>query len=299
MVREPNLNLDEIRQALENTSGYPYELQIVRRVERYRPYGYVVQPNYSFEDHDTGEARELDFHALEAVPISMQRSEYAFIVILGACKDNKNPYVFFTRRMPFSGMTLNSEVPIAGCPMEICEENSENEAIEWYLRLHEFLHIAKMDIVSSQFCEVRKKSAKWEVQSQPIFKDIYIPLIKALSREIEEHNKACAPDKDEPLPTYFICYPLLVLRGPLLEYYVPPEGDAQLRDAKHILVIKHYESRTVKGQYAIDVIHESYLEQYLDLIEQEVSTFVNRIRRNKAKIIRSIQKLAKTEDTKS
>jgi len=100
-------------------------------------------------------------------------------------------------------------------------------------------------------------------------------------------------------PDYRIYYPLLVLKGPLLEYHLPPKGPAELRNAKHILVIRHYESKTVKGRYAIDVIHESYLEQYLDLVEKEGNTFVNRVRRYKKPIIRSIRKLAELEENRS
>lgn len=291
-----NLSLQSIQQAIENISGYPYELEIVRRVEAYKKYYYWVEPNYSFEDHDTGEARELDFHATGAESVSIERSEFSFIILLGSCKANKNPYVFFTRELPFSGITLNSDVPIAGGPLEIYGENDESEAIEWYLQLHKFLHIAKTKIVSSQFCELVWKNTKWEVQSEPIFKNTFIPLIKAMSREIDEYNKAYVPNKEELSTDYQVYYPLLILRGPLFEYHVPPSGPAQPRETKHVLFIRHYYSRTVKCCYAIDVIHESYLEQYLDLIDGELKKFVNLVRHYRKPIARSINKLAELRE---
>jgi len=293
-----NLSLQSIQQAIEDISGYPYELEIVRRIEAYKKYYYWVEPNYSFEDHDTGEARELDFHATVAGSVSMERSEFSFVVLLGSCKANKNPYVFFTKELPFSGF-LSSDVPIAGGPLEIYGENDESEAIEWYLQLHKFLHIAKMRVVSSQFCELVWKNTKWEVQSEPIFKNTFIPLIKAMSREIDEYNEDYVPDKKELSTDYQIYYPLLVLRGPMFEYHMPPSGSAQLRDTKHILFIRHYSSRTVKCHYAIDVIHESYLEQYLDLIEMELKKFVNLVRRQRKPIVRSIHKLVELQEEKT
>ena len=298
MVPQPNMDPQSIKQAIEDLSGYPYELEIVRRIEKYRDYGYWVEPNYSFEDQDTGEARELDFHAMEAESISIKKSEFAFLIILGSCKANNNPYVFFTRQLPFSGITLNSDVPIAGCPLEIYTESDENEAIEWYFRLHDFLHIAKIDIVSSQFCELVWKSNKWQVQSEAIFKNTFIPLIKAMSREIDEYNKACIPKKDEVSPNYQLYCPLLVLKGPMFEYHVPPTGSNVLREAKHILFIRHYESRKVKCCYAIDIIHESYLEQYLDLTERELIRFVNLVKHHKRSVLRSIRKLVEIEENK-
>lgn len=298
MAPQTNMNQKSIKQAIESLSGYPYELEIARRIEKYREYGFWVEPNYSFEDHDTGEARELDFHATEAEAISVKKSEFAFLVILGSCKDNKNPYVFFTRKLPFSGIQLNSDIPIAGCPLEIYTESNENEAIEWYFKLHGFLHIAKMDTISSQFCEIVRKNGKWVIQSEAIFKNTFIPMVKAMSREIEGYNKECVPKKDETSPNYQIYYPLLVLRGPMFEYHVPPTGSNVLREAKHILFIRHYESKNVKCCYAIDIIHESYLEQYLDLIEKELIRFVNLVKRHKKSIIKSIKKIAEIEESK-
>ena len=299
MVPQPNYDPMVIKQVLEDTSGYPFELQITRRVEKWEDYGYFVEPNYSFEDQDTGKARELDFHAIRAVPISTQRDEYAYIVILGSCKASRNPYIFFTRSGLLAGMMLMSDVPISGSPLEIYEENGETEAIEWYFQLHKFLQIGQLDTISSQACVLLWKSSKWEVQSEAVIRDTFVPLIKVMSREIEDHNNECIPNGDKILPEYRIYYPLLVLKGPMYEYYVPVKGDAQLKDTKHVLVIRHYESKTIKCRYAIDVIHESYLEQYLDLVEREAKKFVNLIRRHKKIVVKSIEQLSIEEKTGS
>jgi|GEM_PF-2071077 len=298
MVPQPNMNLQNMQQAIENLSGYPYELEVVRRLEQYEDTGFWVEPNYSFEDHDTGEARELDFHALEVEPISIRKSEYAFMVLLGSCKDNKNPYVFFTRKHPLPGVTLNSDVPIAGYPLEIYTTSGEHEAIEWYFQLQDFLHIATTEIISSQFCEMIWKNDKWTIQSETIFKNTFVPMIKAMSREIQEYNKRNIPKTNDTSPDYQIYYPILVLRGPMFEYHVPPTGSPILRESKHILFIRHYESRNVKCCYAIDIIHDSYLEQYLDLIKSELNKFVNLVRRHKKSIIRSIKNIAEAQESK-
>ena len=298
-MRKPRPDLRRIRQAIEDTSGYPYELDIARRIESCRDYTYLVEPNYSFEDQDTGQARELDFRALEAVPISTKNSEYAFVVILGSCKANRNPYVFFTRQVPLSGITLNSDVPIAGCPLEIVDGKGGSEAIEWYFQLHKFLHIAEMDSVSSQFCEVVWKNGRWEIRSEAIFRDTIIPLIKAMAKEIDAYNRRSAAPGDRLSPDYQIFYPLLVVKGPLLEYYLPAKGPARLREARQILLIRHYESKTVKCRYAIDVVHDSYLHQYLDLVQREVAGFVNRVRHRKRDVLRSIKHMAEQDQSRS
>jgi hypothetical protein len=296
---QADANPKSMKQAIEDTSGYSYELEIVRRIETYKKYDYWVEPNYSFEDHDTGEARELDFHAMGAESISLERSEFAFMVILGSCKANNNPYVFFTRKLPFPGVTLNSDIPIAGGPLEVYRENDESEAIQWYFQLDNLLHIGKMETVSSQFCEAVWKNDKWHFQSEPILKNIFIPLIKAMSREIDELNIAYVPNEEELSTEYTIYYPLVVLRGPMYEYYMPPSGPAQLRDAKHILLVRHYTSRTVKCCYAIDIIHESYLEQYLDLIGKELQRFTSLVKRHRKSIVQTLHKLAELQASRT
>ena len=96
-----------------------------------------MEPNYSFEDPDTGEAGALDFRATMAESISVEKSEFAFTIVLGSCKANRYPYTFFTRRLPFAGIILNTDTPIAGCPLEIYGRSGEQEAIDWYYKLHD------------------------------------------------------------------------------------------------------------------------------------------------------------------
>lgn len=299
MVPLPNYNFDDIKQVLENTSGYPFELSILRRVENYEKYGYWVQANYSFEDQDTGEARELDFHATKAETVSLQKDEFVFTTILGSCKANKYPCVFFTRDLPLSGYRLNSDIPIAGCPLEIFSTDSDDsEGIHLYFQLHRLLHIAKAQTISSQFCELVWKASKWEVQSEVVFKNTYIPILKVISNEIEERNKSSKPKIGESSPEYTIIYPLIIMKGPIYEYYSPPSGDTILRETNHIVFTRHYESEKVKCYYAVDVIHESYLESYLDMINNELKRFVNLVRRHKKVLVQSIRRLAEIEEKK-
>jgi hypothetical protein len=45
MAPKQNLNLEEIKHTLENQSGYPFELEIVRRIKAYRNSAYIVEPS--------------------------------------------------------------------------------------------------------------------------------------------------------------------------------------------------------------------------------------------------------------
>ena len=79
---------------------------------------------------------------------------------------------------------------------------------------------------------------------------------------------------------------------------MPSTGSPLLRDVKHVLFIRQYESKSVKCRYAIDVIHESYLEDYLDIINKELKRFVNRVKHHKKAVVSSIKKIAELEEDK-
>jgi len=75
-------------------------------------------------------------------------------------------------------------------------------------------------------------------------------------------------------------------------------GQPVVKPVKHILFVRHYESKSVKCQYAIDVIHESYLATYLDLVDQEMSEFGQRIKQHKKEIFKSIKTLSQLNQIK-
>jgi hypothetical protein len=301
-MSQPPLDEQAIEMILRNESGYPFELEIARRMAEA---GYIVEPNYGFQDHDTGQSRELDFRAVGFTPLRRRTSEFVTTIVLGSCKSNRVPYVFFTRPpLPTSRQFLHTDLPIAGYPLRIYINDFEQYSLEEYLNLHKVLHIGKPDKVSSQFCELTwdKNGKKHKVGQDKdgqgaIFKDIYVPLVKAMSRELEDSSDILQPSSRESPPLYEIYYPLLVVRGPLFEYYFPANGTPVVRKAEHIILSRSYRSETVTCHYAIDVVHESYLERYLDLIDKEVLSFRNLIRHHRGDLVRSVERLvALSED---
>lgn len=299
MVSKRKIQLRGIKQVIENSTGFPFELKVAGRVEAYNDYSYFVEPNYSFEDQDTGEARELDFHATQAISISRKADEYLNIVILGSCKNNANPYIFFTRTLLEAGFLPYADLPVAGFPLNIYVGN-EIEDLESYLDVHEILHVGETENIAGQYVEVKRDGTSWktvkEKESESLFRSICVPLLKVLAREREKHNEEC---KREKSLTFSLYYPLLVLNGPLLEYHVPVIGRPVLKKTNHLVVVRHHESKSIKCRCAIDVIHESYLEHYLDMLQEEASAFINRVRRHKRIIMKSIKKVSEENGSKS
>jgi hypothetical protein len=275
-------------------SGYPFELEIARRIESY---GFFVTPNYNFEDHDTGQSREIDIHALTAEAVAFQRYEFLYPLLLASCKANEDPYVFFTRDNILSKIQLQVDPPLSGIPATIVNGEGESLPAADFFRLEEFLHIAGAERISSQFCQLTRRGDKWAISQAPVVESIVIPVIKALAREISDHNsKTGEPTPDENDSNYQIYYPVIIVRGPLFEYYVPAEGGTpEVSPNRHIVFFRHYQSSTLQGEFAIDVIHETFLEEFLDLIAREGKKFANRIRRHRKRIVASIQHLRKKE----
>jgi hypothetical protein len=283
-------DLSLIKSGVEETSGFPFELEITQRIARRRKAIYWVQPNFSFEDQDEGEARELDFHAMAPIPIGTRRQKYVFIVVLGSCKNNHNPYVFFTRKRDFPGF-VECDLPMTGNPMEITT-NKRIEAIDSYLDLEEIFHVARSREICSQFCEIQLQDKGWKVSSAPVYKSVVLNLIKALSNQTQGQTEE---DTSPGNFSYTVYYPLLVLKGPMFAHHTDEKGKSSVREVKHVTLIHHHESKTIKCQSAIDCIHESYLDNYLTMIEKEIQLLINRLVHNQKVILASTQKNAESK----
>ena len=289
MSNGPTKNL--IEQAIER-SGYLFELSLTPLLEED---GCFVTPNHNFQDQDTGKSRELDLHAIGGIPVSGKRYEYLFPVLLISCENNTNPYVFFTRENMLAETSLNVDAPISGFPEEISLADGRVD-ISDYLRLEEILHVASAKRVSSQFCAIVRKGKRWETEQGHIYNQLVVPLIKALAAEIAEHKNSVRRSKDEPEPweeatNLQVYYPIVVLGGQLWEMYYIEDGKPVLERTDHVVLARHYESSTVKGQFAIDVIAKEYLSDLLGSIDTECQTIVNRIRRHRRQILATIRQL--------
>lgn len=290
MVRVPTKK--EMMEAISQ-SGYMMEQELVPVIESF---GYFVTPNANFKDQDTGQSRGIDIEAISSRTIARGKYDFIFPILLIECKNNSNPYVFFTRKNVLAGWSLGDHY-ISGMPKEV-ETTEGLESLTDYVKFNKFHHYSLADQVSSQFCtfEHKQKDKKdtWQAKHDPFYESVIIPIIKALKAAIDDHESSYEPDPSDTEINLQLYYPIIVFGGDL--YEIPVEAKTEtIRKVKHINFVRHYESESISGTFQIDVITRSYLKKFLELIDEEIDIITRRIKARKkilkANVIREVAEI--------
>jgi hypothetical protein len=172
-------SIQQIRQAI-GRSGYLFEQPVAYRL---REYGYLVMPNYNFEDVDSGESREIDLHAI----IGRYEEDLDVLIeqlLLIECKKTTNPLVFFSKPAYRELRQIDNYFDLVGNPESVYAGRSRGILrLEHYLDFSDLSHRYKLSDTSSQFCMVMHKGKEWEAKHEHIYDGMIVPLIKCLASE--------------------------------------------------------------------------------------------------------------------
>jgi len=299
MKRENKITTREMRESILR-SGYLLE-QRVESVLQER--GYYVTANAAYPDPSTGKSREIDIDAIAGFKISREY-DFIFSRLLCECENNKEPIVFFIKESPVSFL-YHEEVKCAGLPVQFLTKRfpigkaAKKESNYEYIGLSDFLNFEKYHhyckgLISTQYCTfTRKDSSKpWVAFHEDTQHNSLTDLIFSLEASIEDYYKNYStPDKDEVDQVNIgIYYPLLILQGTLYAASVA-EKQLKLVKSEHIQYRKEYFSKDTHDTYQIDVITESFLPKYLDIVEKEMEKAKNILRRKKKIVRQSLDKL--------
>ena len=286
---------EQIKKAIEK-SGYLLEQRICPIIEKYY---FLTTPNEQYQDQDTGKSREIDVYANNLN--SLYRNEFTDIfeiILLIECKNNFAPVIFFTQNNPipesvFGYVTLN------GYPHGIYEKKTERVIpIEDYFHFERFCHNYKVKWIARQFCKLKpkiiskgspKQKIEWEITHESLYESIE-GLIKATdyySSEIKNSNVLENGTKD--FIHLGMIYPILLLAGKIFECRIIGKK-YKLFERKHLTFYKTIQSKTLKGTYHIDVIHEDYLPKYLNIINEENDNIVNRLKRKRNLLKKNVER---------
>ncbi len=161
--------------------------------------------------------------------------------------------------------------------------------------LESFHHFCSVE-VSTQYCtfQMKKDKSNWMALHDDEQHETFNKLIKALNYEATKHFESWRlPDKDEKEPINIqIYYPLVILQGDLFSARLK-NNRFILKKSKHIQFRKQFigSNKNEAEEYQIDVIVESYLPNYLKMIETEIDKITKSLQHKKAKVLLSIEKI--------
>jgi len=281
----PKITINQAKSALIR-SGYLLEARAETILEES---GFYVEANTAYPDPNTGKGREIDLYAVSANFISKKKYDAIFYVFITECLNNPQPFAFITKDS-FLSSTFHYDLKLAGLPIRIIpsEEDDDSIPLVEFLRMDEYHHYCRGRI-STQFCSfrVKKGSNEWmALHDSPHF-EAFQKLCEATDYYREEYVQNWEIGDNEVL-NLEIYYPLIILQGDLMD--VRPIGkSAKLSRTNHILYRRTTIQQGKSRDYFIDVITESFLPDYIKMVEGEIQKAVNLIRRHKGRITASIE----------
>jgi hypothetical protein len=284
------ITVPEMAEAI-NRSGYLLEQRVSAVLAEQ---GYYVEANPAYPDPVTGKSREFDISAMAAVRLARNQMDFIFPVVLSECENNEQPMVFFCSepQVPF---LFYQEVKCSGVPVQIWTGKK-------YVRLQEFLGLEKFHHycdgpVATQYCSFHRKNqnSPWIALHSDAHHETFTSLISALESTVDEHYSSWTlPTLDEEEPANVqVYYPVIVLQG---ELYRAQERRRKLvvQPCQHVQYRKEIWSAHRHSTYQIDVVTERHFPLFLELIDREIETMARRLKRHRAAIRDSANRIIGT-----
>ena len=170
------------------------------------------------------------------------------------------------------------------------EKGKETSLVD-FLKISEFHHYNK-GTFSTQYCTfsyVTKKDRGWIATHGEKQHETFLNLVKAVDYKIK-NTKIMPPATGGKFKSNFsLYYPLLVLQGDTFEAYID-NNELILKEINHIQYKKQNISIYDSETFQIDVIKESYLKDYLKIVEEENNIIIKKFNGKISILEKSIEK---------
>jgi hypothetical protein len=247
---------DEIHRIEKDTqqSGFPLEIEVTAILKKS---GWDVQNQVYYQDKDEGKPRSVDVIATKAWFESFGVYDRFSITLVIECKKSVKPWVFF--------MTSKSR-NLFEFPFFYIKNFSQPElekSINFIKWSQEQMHY----VSSSRECAVISYEPFKEGKGQEILEATH-QVTKALKDHLEFCKKAATMISMEPA---FLLYPVIVFDGHIFEYAVQNE-DLKISRSDYVQFL-------MGNDFLIDVIERNSLPDYLKMVDEEITTLKERLKR--------------------
>lgn len=268
---------EEALMAAIETSGYPLQIVVgAALADR----GYLLEEEWAFGDPDTEERRTLDVVGTLTHSDNLIKTPRGSIepgqALLIECKQSAQPFVFFESVVPpklaHHPAFLGLETELIAPPGSL---RHRGVPVTSFLELDSDPLLQTPRLAASLTRAEAKGSDKALISGEHAFNSLLIPLTKAFSRYQRQHRGRW-PDRLRGAGSQYhtrITMPLAVVNAPMI-FVGRPNGEPELEAATWVrLVVRHpvtwhrLDHGTMQGGggfTVIDVVHRSFLENFLD-----------------------------------
>jgi hypothetical protein len=292
---------EKIKEDVQLT-GFPTEIVSASRMLQR---AWHVGHNPSFLDEDENKNREFDIWATKDKDVAQfpVNGLLLSICLLAECKKSNYPWVFFTTPEKHYSFILGTVIKWGLHEKQVFSSNhmfvSNSEPIISDIELREFHHYFQKPRLARTFYEAFKGGRKklnreatgGELESQEAtehIKTIYGAVMSAVKATLFH-------DKDERKDNWLrIYYPVVIFSGKMFEAQVDSNKRVALLPAKHLQLSFSYKMPVASSkeragglstiwtnyhEFIVDIVHEDYLDEFLQVIEDEQDKLVDILQR--------------------
>jgi len=263
-MAERNESLEkDILTELKKT-GYPTEIISSSIIQQQ---GWRIIHNPSYLDDIEGCSREYDIRAYKEwhYRIRTENKELGVFLIV-ECKKSEKPWVFFTTDESHSRTRLGDLLHTTENWLFSNRRNAQGRLSDELLREHH--HYFRKPRLARTFYEPFKKQEKSDNSSQMIYSAVMSAIKATLFHEQGDRGKRWST----------IFYPIIIFSGNLFEAVVSSTVDITLSAVDNLQLSFNYmlpldpRSGSIwdsQKTFIVDIVHESYLSQFLKVIDEE------------------------------
>lgn len=282
---------EEEKEAIER-SGYLMEQKIAKVLKQEN---FIVLPNYSFQDIETGSSKEIDIIAILFDDILTDDGYYMGYIYFYLVLEVKNikPVICFTQYYTYDLGSIFHHY--SGVPKLIWTKRNKSKGLLDFLEVKKFHHYYNFDRIATQFCTIKRiKSGVKELiashhfgHNRNLYNELVLPLIKVIEFEKEQNKDILAYCQNGPINLTFY-YPITVVNE-IIECNVSKK-EPEYKKVNNINFIRRYESKKISGIYKIDICDEKGLENIIKTIKNEFMITKKHIENNSNGYVNSASK---------
>ncbi|GIE94912.1 hypothetical protein [Paractinoplanes rishiriensis] len=288
----------KLEDAIER-SGYPFQALVSDQIRQILGSSARIQEEWPFVDRESGQVRSTDIFA--QIPLAAEQLRNSALMdkkvrpvlnLLVECKKSELPYVFFMRKTaPSSAYTFPE---VAGLPSTDIIFDSVDESgkpirddVDCAISLHDSLGFYQFPFfgmphgfVSVSLAKATEKGGKVELSGEDVYRSLALPLFKAA----DFVKESVTPTRDQAVFDCHFVVCLAVVRAPMFGA-LAHDGDFGVTSAPWFRACRIEPKIDLGGveeghvRY-FDVVHDSFLEQYLSELRHSFESAASRVLRH-------------------